>query len=119
MLKDIREDCLENLKGLEEDDEIVFLVSNVYQKRWDFPRLEKAILDVLPLRQKECITLTLSPLTREMLKEKANLLRGSYTVKLNLEGHVGCNFQQVNILLRRTFCVNMLYGYLIKNLRRN
>jgi hypothetical protein len=109
MLKDIREDCLENLKGLEEDDEIVFLVSNAYQKRWDFPRLKKAILGVLPLRQKECITLTLSPLTREMLKEKANLLRGSY-YRINLEGYVRYifqNWQKVNILLRCTFCVKL------------
>ena len=119
MLKDIREDCLENLKGLgaREDDEIVFLISNVYQIQWDFPRLKKAILDVLPLRQKECITLSLGPLTREMLKEKANLLRGNIcdvilsvyphrTSLKNMPGHVGCVFQKVNILLRRTFCVN-------------
>ena len=120
MLKDIREDCWENLKGLGEDDEIVFLISNVYQTLWDFPRLKKAILDVLQLRQKECITLSLGPSTREMLKEKANLLRGNIcdviqlilsvyphrTSLKNMPGHVGCVFQKVNILLRRTFCVN-------------
>ncbi len=70
MLTVIRKDCLGNLEGLRNDDELVFLISNAYPKRWDFPHLKKAILDVLPLRQKECLTLSLGVSTREMLEKK-------------------------------------------------
>jgi hypothetical protein len=77
MLTTIREDCFANLKGLAGDD--VFLISNLYPTKWDFARLTQAILDVLPFRQRECLTLSLGVLTSlstGMLRRKAELLRG-------------------------------------------
>ena len=79
MLKAIREDSLENLKRFRIQCDDVFLISNLYPAKWDFARLTQAILDVLPFRQRECLTLSLGVLTSlstDMLKRKAELLRG-------------------------------------------
>ena len=79
MLTTIREDSLENLKSLRMRRGEVFLISNLYPAKWDFARLTQAILDVLPFRQRECLTLSLGVLTSlstDMLKRKAELLRG-------------------------------------------
>ena len=78
-LNDIREDCWKNLEGLAAGNEIVFLISNCKTAQWDFDRLTQAILDVLPLRQKESLTLSLDLLTsrsRDLLKRKVEVLRG-------------------------------------------
>ena len=79
-LNDIREDCWKNLEGLEDSNEIVFLISNRNTAKWDFDRLIQAILDVQPLRQKESLTLSLDLLTsrsRYLLKQKVEVLRGN------------------------------------------
>ncbi|CAB4026889.1 interferon-inducible GTPase 5-like, partial [Paramuricea clavata] len=79
MLNDIRQDCLKNLKGFGVSDEIVFLISNHDPAKWDFDRLTQAILDGLPLRLKESLTLSLNSLTtlsKDLLKRKAEILRG-------------------------------------------
>ena len=81
MLATIMEDCLENLEGLRDGDEVVFLISNHYPAKWDFARLTQVILDVLPFRQRECLTLSLGVFTSfstDMLKRKAELLRGNF-----------------------------------------
>ena len=82
-LSDIREDCLDNLKDFGADDQTVFLISNSETEKWDFDRLTQAILDVLPLRQKESLTLSLNLLTSrsmDLLKRKVEILRGNYIV---------------------------------------
>ena len=79
MLTTIRDDCLENLKDFRGINRVVFLISNPYPAKWDFGRLTQAILDVLPYRQRESLTLSLGVLTSlstDMLKRKADLLRG-------------------------------------------
>ncbi|CAB3997595.1 interferon-inducible GTPase 5-like, partial [Paramuricea clavata] len=79
MLQTIKEDCLQNLEGSAAGDNAVFLMSNLYPAKWDFARLTQAILDVLPDRQRECLTLSLGVLTSlstDMLKRKAAVLRG-------------------------------------------
>ena len=84
-LSKIRRKFLENLKDLAVNDEEVFLISNHKPKKWDFARLTEAILDSLPLRQKETLTLSLELLTtqsKNILKRKAEVLRGSYKVQL-------------------------------------
>ena len=71
---------MNNLKEFESKDENVFLISNDTTDMWDFARLTQAILDVLPTRQKECLTLTLDLLTtcsKDILKRKVEILRGS------------------------------------------
>ena len=81
MLRSIRSRCLENLKmvGLKDND--VFLISNLEPAKWDFGRLTGAILDGLPDRLKESLTLSLDLMTtksKDILKRKADALRGSY-----------------------------------------
>jgi hypothetical protein len=86
MLNDIRQDCLKNLKGFGADDKVVFLISNHKPVKWDFDRLTQGILDVLPLRQKESLTLSLNLLTslsKDLLTRKVDILRGNYRVLLN------------------------------------
>lgn len=63
MLKKIHSYCLENLHGLLEKENNIFLISNHYPARWDFPRLSQAILDALPMYQQESLILSLSILT--------------------------------------------------------
>ena len=85
MLNDIRKYCLKNLKSFGADDKDVFLISNCYPAKWDFARLTHAILDVLPLHQKESLTLSLNLLTwhsKDILKRKVEILRGNYREKL-------------------------------------
>lgn len=87
MLATIMEDCLKNLGDLRDGDEVVFLISNRYPAKWDFARLTQAIVDVLPFRQRECLTLSLGVLTSlstDMLKRKAELLRGNFKA-MNLQ----------------------------------
>ena len=83
-LSNIRKDALENLKHLVANDEEVFLISNHKPKKWDFARLTEAILDSLPRRQKETLTLALDLQTtqsKDILKRKADVLRGGYTIQ--------------------------------------
>jgi predicted GTPase len=78
MLKYIRKDCWENLKSFGADE--TFLISNHHPAKWDFARLAQAILDVLPLRQRESLTLSLDLLTslsKDILKRKVEILRGN------------------------------------------
>jgi hypothetical protein len=51
MIEDIRKDILEGLKDLDyfSSERQIFLISNVKPKKWDFCRLNKQILYVLPI----------------------------------------------------------------------
>ena len=83
-LSTIRKNTLENLKDLVANDEEVFLISSHKPKKWDFARLTEAILDSLPLRQKETLTLSLHLQTtqsKDILKRKADVLRGGYAIQ--------------------------------------
>ena len=86
-LRKMKEHCLKKLKELESTGEDVFLISNDKTDKWDFARLTQAILDVLPTRQKECLTLTLNLLTtcsKDILKRKVEIIRGSLVKKSNI-----------------------------------
>ena len=79
----IRKDCLDNLEDVGAYDKVLFLISNHDPEKWDFDSLTQAILDVLPLRQKESLTLSLDLLTsqsKDILNRKVEILRGSYKV---------------------------------------
>ena len=81
MLRNIRSRCLENLKKVGVKDNDVFLISNLEPAKWDFARLTEAILDGLPVRLNESLTLSLDSMTtqsKDILKRKADALRGSY-----------------------------------------
>ena len=58
MLDEIRCYCSENLGELLTNEQNIFLISNHYPAKWDFDRLTKAILDVLPTYQRESLTLS-------------------------------------------------------------
>ena len=77
MLDKIKRKCLENLKVTDEE---VFLISNFDPDKWDFPRLMKAINDVLPLRQKESLLLSLTTFSKELVAKKAEILRGEHSL---------------------------------------
>ena len=79
MLEEIRADCSKNLGHLKSNTEDIFLISNHHPAKWEFDRLRKAILDVLPRYQRESLTLSLGvleSLSTEMLKRKVEVLKG-------------------------------------------
>ncbi|CAB3997456.1 interferon-inducible GTPase 5-like [Paramuricea clavata] len=78
MLKKIRDDCVENLRNFSFGEEKIFLVSNHNPAKWDFHRLEEAILEQLPAKQKEALTLTMRTDSKVILREKIKLLKGMY-----------------------------------------
>ena len=82
MLRKIRIYCL---KGLAREgynpisgEDNIFLISNHFPSRWDFDRLMLAILDALPIYQRESLTLSLNALTslsREIIKRKVDIFK--------------------------------------------
>ena len=62
MLEKIRADCSKNLGHLKSITEDIFLISNHHPAKWEFDRLIKAILDVLPRYQRETLTSSLGVL---------------------------------------------------------
>lgn len=84
MLKRIQSDCLENLRTKKQKDkesfllrnEEIFLISNHYPTKWDFGRLRQAILDALPVYQRESLTFSLRSFSTDILKTKVEALKG-------------------------------------------
>ena len=62
ILELIRAGCSENLGHLQSNTEDIFLISNYHPAKWEFDRLIKAILDVLPRYQRETLTSSLGVL---------------------------------------------------------
>ena len=77
ILKEIREDCLENLRSLGATKKSVFLISNHQPKKWDFRCLRQAILDALEPHQKESLTLSLTSDSKDIIKQKVKVLEGN------------------------------------------
>ena len=80
-LNKIREDLKNNLRGLAAGDEIAFLISNRHPAKWDFPRLTQTILDILPQRQRESLTLSLDlsiTYSKDLMKEKIKVFRRKF-----------------------------------------
>ena len=76
ILKRIRQNCMNNVKGLISSEKEIFLISNYDKAKWDFDRLIEAISDALPVLQRECLTLSLTNVTRKCLKRKAKIFKG-------------------------------------------
>ncbi|KAL9953047.1 hypothetical protein ACROYT_G040398 [Oculina patagonica] len=77
-LKRIQTNCSTNLAELLRNEEDIFLISNHDPAKWDFDRLSQAILDALPIYQRESLTLSLSILTSSssiILQRKVEILR--------------------------------------------
>ena len=76
VLQNIREKCVHNMKDVITNEKEIFLISNCHKDKWDFDRLIEAISEALPVHQRECFTLSLSNVTRNCLKRKAEFLKG-------------------------------------------
>ena len=51
----------------------IFLISNYHKEKWDFRLLIDAIINALPDRQKDCLILSLSNVTRKVIRRKAEI----------------------------------------------
>ena len=76
LLDKIRDDCSNNLGDLLSSQQDIFLISNHFPDKWDFSRLTTAILEALPKCQRESLTLTLTRLSANILKQKVDILKG-------------------------------------------
>ena len=55
MLKKMRKYCMQNVEGLISSENEIFLISNYEPHKWDFERLHAAIINALPVHQRECV----------------------------------------------------------------
>ena len=65
-------------RGLLDDEQQIFLISNHYPAKYQFEKLTQAILSILPQRQRESLILTMdnaSILSRNTLKEKVEVCK--------------------------------------------
>ena len=76
LLQQIRADCSNNLGDLLSTEQDIFLISNHFPDKWDFSRLTTAILEALPRCQRESLTLTLTRLLTNIVKQKVDILKG-------------------------------------------
>ena len=76
LLQKIRADCLNNLGDLLSNQQDIFLISNHFPDKWDFSRLTSSILEALPRCQRESLTLTLTRLSTNIVKQKVDILKG-------------------------------------------
>ena len=81
ILEKIRNNLMGNVSNLISSEKEIFLISNYYTNKWDFDRLIEAISDRLPVLQRECLTLSLSNVTRNCLKRKARFFKGKICLK--------------------------------------
>ena len=76
LLQKLRADCLNNLGDLLSNQQDIFLISNHFPDKWDFSRLTSSILEALPRCQRESLTLTLTRLSTNIVKQKVDILKG-------------------------------------------
>ena len=79
-LDKIRKDLSQNLieRGLLKDEKELFLISNYYTAEYQFGELSRAILAILPQRQRESLNLTIDnvvTMSKDTLKEKVEVLK--------------------------------------------
>ena len=72
-LETIKSDCFAYLKDLIPRKEDIFLIDNYDKQQWDFARLIAAIKNALPDRQKECLILSLSNVTRTCIEKRQSI----------------------------------------------
>lgn len=76
VLRKIRSDCMANTTDLISNAEDIFLIGNYDKDKWDFDRLVEAIVNALPILQRQSLVLSLSNVTRGCLRRKAMFLKG-------------------------------------------
>ena len=83
VLKQIRDECMDNVQCFDLMEQDVFLISSFKPAKWDFGRLQKAISDKLPTEKKESLILTLHAKSKDVLRDKIQILKGkSVNVKV-------------------------------------
>ena len=81
-LQEIKDQCHQSLQkiGCEISKKDIFLISNkfIYKEEWDFPRLNMAIKQRLPVRKQECFLFSMLNLSKDILKQKVDVLKSKY-----------------------------------------
>lgn len=77
MLQKIRAKCYEGLKEQIRDPDDIFLISNNHPDKWDYPRLTSAISEKLSHRKREAFCLSIYTLSKDILKQKVDTLKGT------------------------------------------
>ncbi|XP_046843672.1 uncharacterized protein LOC124437785 [Xenia sp. Carnegie-2017] len=80
VMKRMRENCLKNLKDLDDNIKFVFFIDNKKTEKYDFDHLIRSITSELPAYKRECFILSLSNVIRESIQRKAKLLKVRATV---------------------------------------
>lgn len=75
-LKTIKKKNVEKLQDFNVDKDTIFLISSRKRTKYDFERLKQAILDQLPSKQKESLTLSFRVHSKRDLTETIKLLKG-------------------------------------------
>ncbi|XP_005376102.1 PREDICTED: interferon-inducible GTPase 1-like [Chinchilla lanigera] len=75
VLQQIRDYCLANLRGVGVPDPRIFLVSNFDLCDFDFPHLERTLLEELPAHKRQVFTLILPTLSDASIELKRGFLR--------------------------------------------
>ncbi|XP_028404301.1 T-cell-specific guanine nucleotide triphosphate-binding protein 1-like [Dendronephthya gigantea] len=78
VIKEIRDDCRENLKkdGISINEDEIFLVSNHDREKWDFRLLIDVIMRRLPTLQKEKLTFSVKIKSKKIVSMKVKNWRG-------------------------------------------
>lgn len=75
-LKMTKNDSVQYLQKYNFDKDTIFLISSRKRNKYDFEHLKKAILDQLPSKQKESLTLSFRVHSKRFIREKIKLLKG-------------------------------------------
>ncbi|XP_046843751.1 uncharacterized protein LOC124437863 [Xenia sp. Carnegie-2017] len=75
VLEIMRKDCLQNLKGLIDDKNDIYMIDNKAQDGYDFQRLKESIAEYLPDEKRKHFADSLAIATHAIIKLQANLLR--------------------------------------------
>ena len=75
MLEETRSNCAQWLGYLLSSEQDIFLISNHYPKKWDFPKLAESILKVMPKYKQESLTFALESFSPEIIRTKVDTLK--------------------------------------------
>lgn len=75
MLEETRSNCAQWLGDLLSSEQDIFLISNHYPKKWDFPKLAESILKVMPKYKQESLTFALESFSPEIIRTKVDTLK--------------------------------------------
>lgn len=74
VLSEVRKNCRENLQRVGIENADIFILSNRYPDKWDFPKLSARIIEDLPIRKREGMIYSLRALTSDSVRQKRKTL---------------------------------------------